>query len=173
MTKAQAVIDRPVGWTVEDDERAVAAKEKWEIAGAALVKATEHLAALRADRGSRFLILRAENDVEARETEWKKLEAAWHAVRKVVHGERKATREAEYRKTIAEREAKIDEAVAGEREVREVWQRALAEGVELSQDPWVHFLSPEDMWYDAFTNWGDPPPWLFRRNSLKEQGYLQ
>ena len=37
MTKAQAVIDRPVGWTVEDDERVVAAKEKWEIAGAALV----------------------------------------------------------------------------------------------------------------------------------------
>ena len=172
MTKAQAVIDRPVGWTVEDDERAVAAKEKWEIAGAALVQATEHLAALRTDRAPHFHLLQAQAEVEERETEWKKLEAAWHAVRKVVHGERKATREAEYRKTIAEREAKIDEAVAAEREVREVWQHALAEGIELSQDPWVHFLSPEEMWHDAFTNWGDPPPWRFRRDALKAQGHL-
>ncbi len=172
MTKAQALIDRPVGWTIDDDERAVAAKGKWEHAGAALVKATEHLAALRANRASRFHLLAAQAEVEERETEWKKLEAAWHAVRKVVHGERKAIRESEYRKATAEREVKIDEAVAAEREVRRVWQRALAEGVELSQDPWVHFLAPEDMWYDSFTNWGDPPPWRFRRDALKAQGYL-
>ncbi len=172
MTKAQAVTDRPVGWTVEDDERAVAARREWETAGAALVKATEHLAALRADRASHFHLLQAQAEVEDRETEWKKLEAAWHAVRKVVHGERKAIHEAEYRKVLTQREVKIDEAVAGEREVREVWQRALAEGIELSQDPWVHFLSPEDMWYDAFTNWGDPPPWRFRRDALKAQGHL-
>ncbi len=150
MTKAQAVIDRPVGWTVEDDERAVAAKEKWEIAGAALVKATEHLAALRGDRASRFHLLQAQAEVEEREKEWNEQEAAWRAVRKVVHGERKAIREAEYRKVTAEREAKIDEAVAAEHEVREVWQRALAEGIELSQDPWVHFLAPEDICYDEF-----------------------
>ncbi len=172
MTKAQAVTDRPVGWTIEDDERVVAAKQIWETAGAALVQATEHLTALRTDRASQFLLLQAQSEVEERETEWKKLEAAWHAVRKVVHGERKSIREAEYRKATAEREAKIDEAVAAERAVREVWQRALAEGVELSQDPWVHFLSPEDMWYDAFTNWGDPPPWRFRRDALKAQGHL-
>ncbi len=172
MTKAQAVIDRPVGWTVEDDERAVAAKEKWEIAGAALVKATEHLAALRGDRAPRFHLFRAQAEVEDREKEWKEQEAAWHAVRKVVHGERKASREAEYRKVLTQREVKIDEAVAAEREVREVWQHALAEGIELSQDPWVHFLAPEDMWYDAFTNWGDPPPWRFRRDALKAQGHL-
>jgi len=172
MKKVTQVIDRPVGWTVEDDERAVVAREKWEHAGAALVKATEHLAALRGDRASRFHLLAAQAEVEDREKEWNVQEAAWHAVRKVVHGERKATREAEYRKTIAEREAKIDEAVAGEREVREVWQRALAEGIELSLDPWVHFLSPEEMWHDAFTNWGDPPPWRFRRDALKAQGHL-
>ncbi len=172
MTKVQAVTDRPVGWTIEDDERSVAAKEKWEIAGAALVKATEHLAALRAGRASHFHLLAAQAEVEDREKEWNVQEAAWHAVRKVVHGERKAIREAEYRKVTAEREAKIDEAVAAERAVRKVWQRALAEGIELSQDPWVHFLAPEDMWYDAFTNWGDPPPWRFRRDALKAQGYL-
>ncbi len=172
MTKAQAVIDRPVGWTVEDDERVVAAKEKWETAGAALVTATEHLAALRDDQASRFLILQAQADVDTREKEWKDQEAAWHAVRKVVHGERKAIHEAEYRKVLTQREVKIDEAVAAEREVRKVWQRTLAEGIELSQDPWVHFLSPEDMWYDAFTNWGDPPPWRFRRDALKAQGHL-
>ncbi|MFB3073890.1 MAG: hypothetical protein ACE10F_11965 [Candidatus Methylomirabilales bacterium] len=172
MKTVQAVTDRPAGWTVEDDERAVAVKEKSETAGAALVKATEHLAALRTDRASQFLLLQAQAEVEERETEWKKLEAAWHAVRKVVHGERKSIHEAEYRKVVAKREIKIDEAVAAEREIREVWQHALAEGIELSQDPWVHFLSPEEMWHDAFTNWGDPPPWKFRRDALKAQGYL-
>ncbi len=172
MTKAQALIDRPPGWTVEDDERAVAAKEKWEIAGAALVKATEHLAALRAARSSRFHLLQAQAEVEDREKEWKEQEAAWGAVRKVVHGEWKAIREAEYREATAEREAKIDEAVAAERVVLEVWQRAQAEGIDLHQESWVHFLSPVDKWYDKFTNWGDPPPWLFRRDALKAQGYL-
>ena len=172
MTKAQTVTDRPVGWTVEDDERAVAAKEKWEIAGAALVKATEHLAALRAARASRLRILQAENDVEAREKEWNEQEAAWGAVRKIAHAERKAIRESEYRKATAECEAKIDEAVAAERRKRQVWRDALAEGIELSVEPFIHYLSPLDQWYDEFTNQGDPPPWKFRRDALKAQGYL-
>ena len=172
MTKAQAVTDRPVGWTIEDDERVVAAKKIWEIAGAALVKATAHFDQLRADRASQFLILQAQADVEEREKEWKEHETRWRAVREVVRGERKAIRESEYRKATAECEAKIDEAVGAERRKRQVWQSALSEGVELSQDPWVHFLAPEDMWYDSFTNWGDPPPWKFRRDALKAQGYL-
>ncbi len=172
MKKAQTVTERPLGWTIEDDERVVAAKEKLSDAGAAVTKADAYLTSLRADHASQFLILQAQADVDEREKECKKQEAAWRAVRKIVHGERKAIHDSDYRKATAECEAVIDEAVAAERRKRQVWQRAQAEGIELPLDPFIHYLTPEDMCGDRYTNQGDPPPWLFRRNMLQQNGCL-
>ncbi len=172
MKKAQAVTERPPGWTINDDPRVMAAKEKWSDAGAAVTKADAYLTSLRADHASQFLILQAQADVEERENELKKLEFAWRAVRKIVHGERKAIHDSDYRKATAECEAVIDEAVAAERRKRQVWQRAQSEGVELHQESWVSYLTPEDMFGDHYVNQGDPPPWLYRRNMLQQNGYL-